>query len=297
MQHFIIIKYGDKIPGNDAMVPSTNVVQNKWYHARSYEYKALDNTWRYENCVVCVKEKVSLPDHAQGASRDLFTITLASENTTLAAKHYRKASKHRLKNYFADVRGQTVARYYSRQIFFDHKAHYGRIDISEAKHLQIYSNHTRNEIIDFFNYEIHVTDREFVRFSNNTSYVSQTINTTLSSAFSHYTHDKSEGKLIVVDLQGWKNKSGDEREFIHLTDPAIHSVVEKSTGFFTPGLNWGLEGFYKFWNRQHKTCNHLCKKMGLTIPTYLKPKLDIVYYLYLNKHKVNFVFDSPSSTL
>ncbi|KAK4444772.1 hypothetical protein QBC34DRAFT_414616 [Podospora aff. communis PSN243] len=71
-----------------------------------------------------------------------------------------------------------------------------------------------------------------------------------AQAFSHYTYERSAGKLLVSDLQGVDGT---------LTDPAIHTMDAER--FKLGDTNLGESGI-KFFFATHK-CNGYCKKLGL----------------------------------
>ncbi|KAK0658006.1 hypothetical protein B0T16DRAFT_402865 [Cercophora newfieldiana] len=71
-----------------------------------------------------------------------------------------------------------------------------------------------------------------------------------AQAFSHYTFERSEGKLLVSDLQGVRGT---------LTDPAIHTANPER--FKLGDTNLGMAGI-KFFFSTHR-CNDYCKKLEL----------------------------------
>ena len=73
-------------------------------------------------------------------------------------------------------------------------------------------------------------------------------------AFSHYTWVKSEKKLLICDIQGWKREGG-----ILLTDPSIHSEAYWRYG----KTNLGPDGIQKFF-KMHE-CNDICMKLDLEL--------------------------------
>lgn len=70
-------------------------------------------------------------------------------------------------------------------------------------------------------------------------------------AFSHFTHKKTNGKLLICDIQGVKDANQHS-----LTDPAIHSD-EGQYGSTDLGKQ-GMEAFFK----KHK-CEKYCSKLQL----------------------------------
>ncbi|KAI5084348.1 hypothetical protein GOP47_0000517 [Adiantum capillus-veneris] len=95
------------------------------------------------------------------------------------------------------------------------------------------------------------------RFNSNAGYVNGKgayIDTL--QAFSHWTHERSEGTIMVTDLQGVQISSVDTRAFL-FCDLAIHT---KDVLHFTR-TNLGEKGFELFYN-SHK-CNTICQRLGL----------------------------------
>ncbi len=87
----------------------------------------------------------------------------------------------------------------------------------------------------------------FEKYTNNLSFVNE--NVPFMTAFSHFSHDFTQGKFMVTDLQGCNNL---------LTDPVIHS----STGMFPQQADLGLMGMVAFF--RHHECNSYCKMLGLS---------------------------------
>eukprot|EP00741_Cyanophora_paradoxa_P023839 tig00021680_g23026.t1 len=88
---------------------------------------------------------------------------------------------------------------------------------------------------------------EYIKYNSNVGYTDERRNT--PQAFSHFTFEKSGGRLLVVDIQG----VGDL-----YTDPQIHSYCEPEE--FGEG-NLGIRGYVYFFHT-HK-CNHICEHLGL----------------------------------
>ncbi|KAG2489220.1 hypothetical protein HYH03_012242 [Edaphochlamys debaryana] len=100
----------------------------------------------------------------------------------------------------------------------------------------------------------------FTRFSNNAGYVNANDYRATLQAFTHWTHQFSDGVLMVTDLQG---VLADGR-FV-LTDPAVHCGEHLDR--FT-STNLGEEGAKLFF--QTHECNGVCKGLGLR-PHPLQP--------------------------
>lgn len=100
-----------------------------------------------------------------------------------------------------------------------------------------------------------VLDSEFVKWCSNAVYQKPADDPLFSAtlaAFSHWTHEVTNGFLMVVDIQGVR--SGEE--FI-LTDPAIHCVATEKFGQTNLG-EAGMDAFFK-----GHSCNSICKALKL----------------------------------
>ena len=91
---------------------------------------------------------------------------------------------------------------------------------------------------------------EYTKWNSNYDFVNEEDVTSLQ-AFSHFTHKKTNGKLLICDIQGVK----DANQY-SLTDPAIHSD-EGQYGSTDLGKQ-GMEAFFK----KHK-CEKYCSKLQL----------------------------------
>lgn len=94
---------------------------------------------------------------------------------------------------------------------------------------------------------------KYEKFNTNNGWVSKSPYSATLQAFSHYTHEQSRKKLVIVDLQG----IAFEHELI-LTDPAIQHMDDSKFG----PTNFGQVGIWKFF-KSH-ACNDICNTMGLT---------------------------------
>ena len=91
----------------------------------------------------------------------------------------------------------------------------------------------------------------FTKYNNNAGYIGKALGAT-AHAFSHFSWCKSGKQLMIVDIQGCKERD----EAYILTDPAIHHKT-KTLG----DSNLGEKGFTEFF-RTHK-CNKVCEEMRL----------------------------------
>uniref|UniRef100_A0AC35FT87 Alpha-type protein kinase domain-containing protein n=1 Tax=Panagrolaimus sp. PS1159 TaxID=55785 RepID=A0AC35FT87_9BILA len=110
-------------------------------------------------------------------------------------------------------------------------------------------------------------DDLFVRFTNNADYAilestakKHKVNIDFVwalTAFSHWTYQVTNKKLMVVDLQGIITKSPEGHYTAVLTDPAIHCIDETRFG----RMNLGKEGMNIFFKRHE--CNKFCQALKL----------------------------------
>lgn len=110
---------------------------------------------------------------------------------------------------------------------------------------------------------------EMVKYTNNMSYVKshvglETLYVTLlelALCFQHFSHDYSEGYLMISDIQGVDTTDDKGKVTLLLTDPAIHCPTHARFGKTNLG-EAGIRAFYK----THK-CNKFCNALGLSVPT------------------------------
>ncbi|CAE8676007.1 unnamed protein product [Polarella glacialis] len=102
----------------------------------------------------------------------------------------------------------------------------------------------------------------FLKYNSNKGYVDfEAPGSEIAQAFSHFTYRISQGKMIVLDLQGVHlDKAFRRRPHLILTDPQVVSPGRS----FGPG-DLGLTGIKVFF-RSHR-CGPTCKGLGLdTLP-------------------------------
>ena len=95
----------------------------------------------------------------------------------------------------------------------------------------------------------------YIKYNSNNGFVNKDEYTSSLNAFSHWTHQITNGYLMVVDLQGVKITSP-EPKFI-LTDPALH--CKDLTRFCSTNL--GNDGMHRFFRTHY--CNTICRAMNL----------------------------------
>ncbi|UJR38572.1 hypothetical protein I4U23_031238 [Adineta vaga] len=97
-------------------------------------------------------------------------------------------------------------------------------------------------------------DGAYKKFSNNAGYVNQDNPALTLQAFSHWTYERTNGNMMVVDLQGMD--IGDDQTYL-LTDPCIHSTDLLRFG----KTNLGKPGIKRFF--QTHVCNAICHALKL----------------------------------
>ncbi|XP_064622592.1 uncharacterized protein LOC135484832 [Lineus longissimus] len=141
-----------------------------------------------------------------------------------------------------------------------------KIQFVPAAHIQLLSD-DHKDIVYFFNVEPFVEGSlGFEKVTDNSIYVNRKLTKELvdvSLAFMHFTWEKSEGRILVTDLQGWL--PWDQKGTIIFTDPAINSETLKTV--FVTG-NRGKLGVDEFWREQHPTCNDICYSLGIKRPQF-----------------------------
>ena len=94
----------------------------------------------------------------------------------------------------------------------------------------------------------------YKKFSNNAGFVNYDDPTMTLQAFSHWTYQRTEGRMMVVDLQGII--VGNNQKYL-LTDPCIHSTDLTRFG----RSNLGKPGINRFF--QTHVCNTICHILQL----------------------------------
>lgn len=121
----------------------------------------------------------------------------------------------------------------------------------------------------------------YKKFSNNAGYVNYDDPEFTLQAFSHWTYERTNGTMIVVDLQGITIE--DNQTYL-LTDPCIHSTDLKRFG----RTNLGKAGMKRFF--QTHVCNIICHALMLQQNKY-QPDLNKV-----SKYDTYFV-NKPNKTV
>lgn len=96
----------------------------------------------------------------------------------------------------------------------------------------------------------HYIDGKYIKYNSNSGFVEDVQARNTPQAFSHFTFERSNHELIVVDVQG----VGDL-----YTDPQIHTF--KGTEYGEGNL--GIKGFALFFSSH--ICNDVCRSLGKLI--------------------------------
>jgi hypothetical protein len=94
----------------------------------------------------------------------------------------------------------------------------------------------------------------YKKYSNNAGFVDYEDPAFSLQAFSHWTHQRTDGNLMIVDLQGIV--AGNDGKYL-LTDPCIHSTDVLRFG----RTNLGKVGMTRFF--QTHICNIICHALKL----------------------------------
>ncbi|CUF59963.1 myosin heavy chain kinase c-like protein, putative, partial [Bodo saltans] len=177
---------------------------------------------------------------ARGCMRSSYhLIDLQCPSKNFVAKQYRKKTVVP-SQYFDDVAMHSIAEYWALQ--FNTAGAPKRVRFVPAAVLEL--PFLSPPLI--FAIEPHLVG-EFKKHNNNNGYVAEDKRNT-PQAFSHYTFHKSQGQLLIVDIQG----VGDD-----YTDPQIMSLDGEGYG----RGNLGTKGMEKFL-KTHQ-CNAVCEHLAL----------------------------------
>jgi elongation factor 2 kinase len=149
-----------------------------------------------------------------------------------------------LSAYQTDVKLQMVARYYS--LLYNEGGPPKKIDMLPSFLIKLVDRPEQ----DIYCIEPQI-DGEYIKFNTNGGFIDSAHWRNTPHAFSHFSFEKSNRQLIVVDVQG----VGDV-----FTDPQIHTSERKDIKQFGSG-NLGLKGIALFLYTHR--CNPICKHYNL----------------------------------
>jgi hypothetical protein len=245
-------------------------------HYRHKWYRALDDLLSKINRKMAIDEEhvdhvqVQIAKHpfsSEGAVRWPYyaKVTHPSEAPRfMVVKRFKTALNkdvrevHKRDRYLAQMEVQSVAAQMAEE-FNNRTSNFKnvkKVEFTQVTTLEVGSGPTRK----FYNME-EVLEGTWIRYSNNGGYVNTLDYAAVLQAFTHWTHERSRGLLMVNDLQGIRQKNEHGESVFRLCDPAIHCTdVMRFTR-----TNLGLEGFKLFFDT-HK-CNDVCKHLGLAVGT------------------------------
>eukprot|EP01012_Entosiphon_sulcatum_P009073 TRINITY_DN15018_c0_g1_i1.p1 TRINITY_DN15018_c0_g1~~TRINITY_DN15018_c0_g1_i1.p1 ORF type:complete len:484 (+),score=103.96 TRINITY_DN15018_c0_g1_i1:411-1862(+) len=203
----------------------------------TFDYKA--KKWCKSMLLAYIEPK-PFDEGAMRAAYRMFDLTKPEGQDMYVAK-MAKDKKEAAEIYFVDAEMQAMCQWFAEE--YNKRGVPKPVEFVDAFLIECYSRDDRAIMAcePFL-------EGEYVKYSNNYGYVAPDDRNT-PQAFSHFTHWHSNGRFIVVDVQGVGDK---------YTDPQVHS---KDGEGFGKG-NVGQEGIDEFF-KSHK-CNSICKLLGLT---------------------------------
>ncbi|KAL1902741.1 hypothetical protein Sste5346_001184 [Sporothrix stenoceras] len=201
---------------------------------------------------------------AQGALR-LASYARTQESTNPLVVKTFKANGKRLADLAEDMRMQALCKAFALEFNSLVASEEHSLDFIVVTCLQPISSSSEDD--ECMSLEPMLQNGRYVKYNNNCGSVNDDNNSEVSKAaqaFSHFTFERSQGELLVADLQGIDNV---------LTDPAIHT--RDPHRFVLTDTNLGVDGFKLFFST-HK-CNHVCMKLDLKSQAEMFIRNDFVY--------------------
>ncbi|XP_076448790.1 uncharacterized protein LOC143285418 isoform X2 [Babylonia areolata] len=238
--------------------------------ARLLKFNPVTGLWNSQTTLVHVGRPLRLEDKLKGSCRDVFHVQFLHQDEVLGryvGKRYRRQRPP--SRYLQDVTCQKTARFLVT--LFNYALKDLRYDIQvvyvPVAHVQLLSR-DGEEVEDWLNVEPYL-EGDFIKLTNNLTFCNSQ-GRTLATALTHFTHSVSQGRLMLVDLQGWL-PCGEEggRGVVYLTDPQFHtSSPSSSSSSSTPlsSCDMGERGMRAFFESVHPTCNTVCHALGLKRP-------------------------------
>ncbi|KAG0555935.1 hypothetical protein KC19_11G014000 [Ceratodon purpureus] len=276
------IQYTDAKFVNEVVVKDvpfwTQVPAQNGTHFRCKEYRALDDMLSRISNKMALDEEVM--DHIQvqiaknpfsdeGAVRWPYHALIShpsepSQSSRMVVKRFKTPlgkdvrEVHKRERYWAQMEVQSVSAHMANE--FNRRTsnmkNVKRVEFTEVTTLEVGTGAN----VKYYNMES-LLEGEWLRYSNNGGYVNTMDYAAVLQAFTHWTHERSRGLLMVTDLQGVRIENSDGENVFNLCDPAIHCTdVLRFTR-----TNLGAEGFKLFFDT-HK-CNDVCEKLGLAVGT------------------------------
>lgn len=231
--------------------------------ARLLKFNPVTGLWTSQTTLVYLGRPLDLDEKVKGNCREAFHVQFLHQDEVLGryvGKRYRRQKPP--SQYLQDVTCQKTARFLVT--LFNYALSDLRYDIQivyvPVAHVQLLSG-DGNTVEDWLNVEPYLQG-DFIKLTNNLKYCNNQ-GRTLATALTHFTYSVSEGKLMLVDLQGWLPREG--RGVVYLTDPQFHTVTSGTSPLSSCDL--GQQGMAAFWESVHPQCNTVCQALGLKRPT------------------------------
>lgn len=208
-------------------------VTKRWYE---WEKKA----WETKT----INVKIADEHFAEGGMRVAHFMLLCGEDGApderLVAKR-QKEDANRVELYDTDVMMQAACQAIANA--FNQRKPFKKVDFVDCYVIQRKDG-------TWWGVEPYLTGK-YIKYNNNYGYVDKDSRNT-PQAFTHFSHEYTEGKMMIVDIQG----VGD-----HYTDPQIHTADGEGFGMGNIGQR-GIDRFFKtHW------CNPICVHLGLKFCT------------------------------
>ncbi|XP_061441346.1 alpha-protein kinase 1 isoform X2 [Rhineura floridana] len=236
----------------------------KAHSALLLKYSKKSGLWTAQETAVYIGDYLSVAK--KGKQRNAFWIHFLHQEETLGryvGKEYKEEKE--LLHHFSDVERQMTAQYYVTE--FNKRLYEQKIPTQifyiPSVVLLVLEGKSIQGCVSVEPYIL----GEFVKLSNNAKVVKLEYKATeYGLAYGHFCYELSQGRDVVVDLQGWVTGNG--KGLIYLTDPQIHSLSQKDASCL---MNFGKKGIYYFFNNQHTECNEICSRLSLARPSLEKP--------------------------
>lgn len=173
-------------------------------------------------------------------------------NRKCVAKDFQHAAMNRRENHVSEMCGLSVASYMAALFCHALELPMNRFRYVASQLFIDGATSSTASCTTCFSIE-ELLEGNFEKWNSNAGFVKNTPEAMLPNAFSHFTYNVSEGKLMVLDLQG--TQDGDA--YI-LTDPAVQTIRDIS---FQNPTNVGEPAMEQFF-QAHK-CNEYCARLKL----------------------------------
>ena len=226
---------------------------------------------------------------AKGSLRYAYYGQCAKEGTPFVDVVYKELANTRFEDstfsiYQQHLEVQAIAQYLAQRFNTDHQQLLmNSILISYADASLVQSKRRPTNI---YQMEIRM-HQEWYKWNNNSGGVSLTEYSTVLQAFSHWTYHVTDGRLMIVDLQGVK------ADHIYLlTDPAMH--CDDILRFRETRTNLGVKGMHEFF-RTH-VCNSICASLSRPVIINSMPVDIFNEFTSKQDRQITMTFESSSSS-